>query len=70
MLQNIGKRFGKIVLIHFGGLNIGEYHMDTCIYLCKSVVGGLNIGGLIQKSPIAIVSSYTVLYTLAMHTCV
>ena len=27
--------------------------MQACIYLCKNIIGGLNIGEFIQKSPIA-----------------
>jgi len=42
----------------FGGLNIGDSH--ACIHmplLCKNIIGGLNIGNFIQKSPIAKVYS-------------
>ena len=36
----------------FGKLNIGKYHMHAYIYLGKNIIGGLNIGNFIQKSPI------------------
>ena len=44
--------FSEMVQKRFGGLNIGECHMHACIYLCKNIIGGLNISNFIQKLPI------------------
>ena len=56
--------FGEVVLKCFGGLNIGGYHTHACIYLCKNIIGGLNIGYVIQKLVIAKIYSSPIFYLI------
>ena len=50
--------------IRFSRLNIGGYHTDAYIYLCKNIIGGLNIGDFIQKLPIAKIYSSPIFYLI------
>ena len=54
----------NFVLKCFGGLNIGGYHTHACIYLCKNIIGGLNIGYVIQKLLIAKIYSSPIFFFL------
>ena len=48
----------------FGRLNIGGCHTHAYIYLCKNIIGGLNIGNFIQKSPIAKIYSSPIFHLM------
>ena len=44
-----------------------EYHMHAYIYLCKNIIGGLNIGNFIQKLPKFTPRQHFILYGIQIY---